>query len=129
MSFNGLSDRTKVAVLADEATVNGFRLTGINGKEWSQSPHGVFNYLHTVTDSTEDKDILAHFKILQERKEIAMIFLNRRASDVLREEIEQRKEVFPIIMDIPSKNTPPSGQDVKLMKRLSALTGNTTTKR
>ncbi|KAI5192743.1 V-type H+-transporting ATPase subunit F [Nematocida minor] len=120
----GLSARTKIAFLADEATINGFKLTGINGSEWTcQSVHGVFNYFHIVSNSTEETEIVSKFNIFLERKEIALIFLGRRAADVLKEEVLKRKEMFPLIMEIPSKNTPPSVNEIKLMKRLKELAG------
>lgn len=121
----GISARTKISFLADEATINGFKLTGINGSEWTaQSVHGLFNYFHIVSETTEEQEILSKFNILVERKEIALIFLGRKAADVLKEEISKRKEMFPLIMEMPSKNTAPSINEIKLIKRLSELAGN-----
>ncbi|EHY66596.1 V-type H+-transporting ATPase subunit F [Nematocida ausubeli] len=118
----GLSSRTKIAFLADEATISGFSLTGINGSEWAcQSVHGVFNYFHVVSENTEPAEVISKYSIFIERKEIAIIFLGRKAADVLKEEISKRKEMFPLIMEIPSKNTAPSITEIKLMKRLKEL--------
>lgn len=121
----GLSARTKIAFLADEATINGFKLTGINGSQWTaQSVHGVFNYFHIVSENTEEQEIVSKFNILVERKEIALIFLGRKATDALKEEMAKRKDMFPLIMEMPSKNTSPSINEIKLMKRLKDLAGN-----
>lgn len=120
----GLSARTKIAFLADEATVSGFKLAGINGSEWTcQSVHGVFNYFHIVSDTTQETEIVSKFNILLERKEIAMIFLGRKAADVLREQLSKRIEMFPLVMEIPSKNASLSINEIKLMKRLKELAG------
>lgn len=123
MSFiSGLSDRTKVAVLADEATVNGFKLTGINGTEWtSQSAHGMFHYFHAVVDDADLKEVESQFQRLLERKEIAIIFLGRKVAELLKEELDKRQELFPIVMEIPSKNVRPSVEEEKLMKRLKEI--------
>ncbi|KAI5192850.1 V-type H+-transporting ATPase subunit F [Nematocida sp. AWRm77] len=122
---SALSDRTKVAVLADEATVNGFKLTGVNGPEWSsQSAHGVFNYFHAVADEADSKEAESKFQVLLERKEIAIIFLGRKVADLLKDQLSARKEVFPIVMEIPSKNIKPSAEEERLMKRLKDLASN-----
>jgi len=123
-SNSSLSDRTKIGVFADEPAVNGFKLTGINGSDWtSQSAHGVFHYFHVVTEDSDEKDIISKFRILAERKEIAIIFLGRKASNILKEELENRQEMFPIVMEIPSKNMEVSDQEKKLMKRLKETIG------
>ncbi|KAI5165829.1 V-type H+-transporting ATPase subunit F [Nematocida sp. ERTm5] len=120
----GLSSRTKIAFLADEATINGFKLTGINGSEWTcQSVHGVFNYFYVVSDTTDPAEVISKYNIFIERKEIAMIFLGRKAADALKDELPKKKEMFPLVMEIPSKNTAPSIAEIKLMKRLSDLSG------
>ncbi|KAH9387257.1 V-type H+-transporting ATPase subunit F [Nematocida major] len=119
----GLSTRTKIAFLADEATITGFKLTGINGSEWtSQSVHGVFNYFHVVSEKTEDEEILSKFSLFLERKEIALIFLCRRAAETLKEVLQERKELFPLVTEVPSKS-PPSINEIKLLKRLKELSG------
>lgn len=124
ISLTSLADRTKIAVLADEITVNGFKLTGINGSEWSNpSTHGEFSYLSPVYTETSSEEILSIFQILVQRKEVAILFVGGRALEVLREEIAEKKEMFPLIMELPGKGAFPSGSEEKLLQRLKELTG------
>ncbi|KAI5184275.1 V-type H+-transporting ATPase subunit F [Nematocida homosporus] len=125
MSFASLSDRTKIAILADEATITGFKLTGINGSEWStQSTYGVFNYLHPIYEDTDEDELQTKFKMLMERKEIAIVLLGRKAKEILKEEIAKKIDMFPLILEIPEKSAEPSAAEIALMTRLRELTGS-----
>lgn len=124
MSLNTFTDRTKVAILAEDTIITGFKLTGINGPEWtSQSAYGEFNYFYPVSDSSDEKDVCETFRILVERKEVSMIFLGRKAACILRQEIERKKNVFPLILEIPEKDGGPSKEEMEVMKRLKEIVG------
>ncbi|KAI5180446.1 V-type H+-transporting ATPase subunit F [Nematocida sp. AWRm80] len=118
-----ISDRTKIGILGDESTINGFKLTGINGTDTAQSAYGVVEYLYVINSTTEDTEIISKFNILAERKEIAMILINQRASEALKEELDRKTDLLPIVMEIPTKNTAPSITEVNLLKRLKELAG------
>ncbi|KAI5172775.1 V-type H+-transporting ATPase subunit F [Nematocida sp. LUAm3] len=122
--LSSTAERTKISVLADELTVNGFKLTGVNGSEWSNpSTYGEFSYLSSVYEDTPEEDILSIYHILIQRKEIAILFVGGRALEVLKEYIPEKKEMFPLIMELPTKETSPSESEEILLKRLRELSG------
>lgn len=106
---DSLSDRTKIAMLADEAVVSGFELAGVNGQEETNpSTRGSFRYLQAISPETPAEDIVSYFRLFMERKEIALIFLSKRAAEVLIEERSRTKSIYPIVMMIPPSVRPPS---------------------
>lgn len=78
----------KVGVLADQDTVTGFRLAGVNQTR--------------VVESSEDvEDYLKEFK-----EDIAVLIITERLAEENREAINKFKEgdsVFPVLVEIPDK--------------------------
>lgn len=107
---DSLSDRTRIAMLADEAIVSGFELAGVNGQEEiNPSTRGSFRYLQAISLETPAEDIVSYFRLFMERKEIALIFLSMRAAEILTEERSRTTNIYPIVMVIPAGTWQVSG--------------------
>lgn len=120
---SSLNDRTKIAVIGDDETIKGFKLTGIN-----EAPETLYRsssiekvvYMHTVGGATTDVEIAEMFRKMVERKDVAMLIINQGIAGRIREEISKKTETIPVILEIPSKGQKYTPEHDEALKKLHA---------
>jgi V-type H+-transporting ATPase subunit F len=108
----------KVALIGDEDTVAGFCLAGVGLKD-------VCNFL-VVDTETKTKEIEDAFNSFVTRKDIGVVILNQHVAEMIRHEIklyQQKGEIIPTILEIPSKDQPYDPKKDPLMQRVQVFFG------
>lgn len=120
---SSLNDRTRIAVIGDEDTITGFKLTGINGAGDAvyKSPMGKVNYMHAVRGSTTDMEIAEVFRAMLGRKEVAMILITQTIADRIREEINKKREAIPVVLEMPGKERRYNPENDDVLNRLREI--------
>ncbi len=108
-----------VGVIGDEDTVTGFILAGAGDSDVRKArPPNYF----IVSKATQLSEIEAAFKTMVGRPDIALILICQHIANDIRYAIEQHQEVFPCVLEIPSKDTPfDASKDPILVKLNRAL--------
>ena len=112
--------RNLVAIVADEDAVKGYLLTGIG----ERNHKGETNFI--ISDkSTPQKVIEEAFEKLINRSDIALILFTQRIADrEVRHLISAHTKLMPVILEIPSKDTPYLPEnDPELIKAARQLYG------
>lgn len=112
--------RNLIAVVADEDTVTGYLLTGIG----ERNHKGETNFI-IVDESTPQKAIEEAFEKLLSRPDLALILVSQRIADrEIRHLISAHINMLPVIVEIPSKDTPYCPEnDPELIKAAKQLYG------
>ena len=112
--------RNLIAVVADEDTVTGYLLTGIG----ERNHKGETNFI-IVDEMTPQKAIEEAFEKLLSRSDLALILVSQRIADrEIRHLISGHLSMLPVIVEIPSKDTPYLPEnDPELIKAAKQLYG------
>lgn len=108
-----------VGVIGDEDTVTGFILAGVGDSDARKTRAP--NYL-VVNKTTPLPEIETAFKAMLARTDIALILICQHIANDIRYAIDQHTDVFPCVLEIPSKDTPfDTTKDPVLVKLNRAL--------
>lgn len=99
MNQTNMGQRTFIAIIADDDTLNGFALTGI------QLVKDVPSFVSINNDTTKE-ELERHINVLASRKDIAIVFIADFAYPKIREWIKSYKNVMPCFLEIPSRLGP-----------------------
>lgn len=92
-----------VGIIGDEDTVTGFILAGAGDSDSRKARAP--NYF-IVNKSTQLPEIEAAFKQMVSRPDIALILICQHIANDIRYAIDMHEEIFPCVLEIPSKDTP-----------------------
>ncbi len=108
-----------VGVIGDEDTVTGFILAGVGDSDTRKNrPPNYF----VVNKQTQVPEIEKAFQQMIARPDIALILICQHIANDIRYVIDQHQEVFPCVLEIPSKDTPfDASKDPVLVKLNRAL--------
>ncbi|KAK4993576.1 H(+)-transporting V1 sector ATPase subunit F [Elasticomyces elasticus] len=113
--------REFIAVIGDEDTVTGILLAGVG--HVTDPPDSQKNFL-VVDAKTENSTIEDAFnRFTKERKDIAIVLINQHVADKIRPRVDEYKEAFPSLLEIPSKDHPYDPEKDSVMKRVRKLFG------
>uniref|UniRef100_A0A0K0F5K8 V-type proton ATPase subunit F (inferred by orthology to a human protein) n=1 Tax=Strongyloides venezuelensis TaxID=75913 RepID=A0A0K0F5K8_STRVS len=90
-----------LSVIGDQDTVVGFLLGGIG----EISDNREENYF-IVERNTTTFEIEEAFNRFVKRKDIAIIIINQKVADLIRQTIDHYKGSIPAIVEVPSKDSP-----------------------
>ena len=88
-----------IAVIGDEVTVTGLLLAGIGERKEDQKNFFIIN-------KEQDFEIEEIFNSLTKRKDIGIILISQNIADMIRGTINKYNEIFPTVLEIPSKSSP-----------------------
>lgn len=98
-------NRLIMAVIADEATVTGFLLTGMGQRDMS----GAANYFMSSKETTDDELAKVFEGYTAQSTKIGIIFIAQNLAERIRDKIidhqENEETLLPIVMEIPSKES------------------------
>ncbi|KAK2616435.1 H(+)-transporting V1 sector ATPase subunit F [Conoideocrella luteorostrata] len=107
--------RELIAIIGDEDSVTGFLLRGIGhvttGAEAERS-------WAVIKDEDDKAAIEAAFDRFTTRKDIAIIFFVQTLAEKIRHRVDQFNDIYPAIIEIPSKNHPYILENDSVMKRV-----------
>ena len=109
-----------VAVIGDEDTVTGFILAGVGDVDPRKSrPPNYF----VCTNSTPLADVESAFKQMASRPDIGLILICQHIANDIRYAIEQHTDVFPCVLEIPSKDMPFDATKDPVLAKLNRALG------
>ncbi|KAJ2160302.1 H(+)-transporting V1 sector ATPase subunit F [Coemansia sp. RSA 552] len=111
--------RTLIAAIGDEDTVTGLLLAGIGHVSARQGP----NFLVVDSKTTQER-IEETFTSFRQRKDIAIILITQHVADDIRGILDEYKEIFPTILEIPSKDHPYDPSKDSVLKRVQLMFGD-----
>uniref|UniRef100_A0A1B6F1S8 V-type proton ATPase subunit F n=1 Tax=Cuerna arida TaxID=1464854 RepID=A0A1B6F1S8_9HEMI len=100
-----------IAVIADEDTCVGFLLAGIG-----EIKNRKANYL-VVDKDTKVSVIEDTFKDFTKRGTIEIILITLTVADMIRDVLNTYKQLFPVVLEIPSKDHPYEPMKDPILKR------------
>ncbi|EST04693.1 ATPase, V1 complex, subunit F [Kalmanozyma brasiliensis GHG001] len=113
------SDRTLIALIADEDSTTGLLLAGIGNVD----EKGEKNFM-IVDNKTSVSDIESTFNhFTTERKDIAILLINQHLAEKIRPVVERYTQAFPAVLEIPSKDHPYDPAKDSVLKRVQKLFG------
>lgn len=116
----GVRSRELMAVIGDEDSVTGLLLAGIGQVDDKNNS----NYL-VVSNKTTVVQIEEAFKnFTEERKDIAILLITQQVSNEIRHLLDAYSQIFPTILEIPSKDTPYDPSKDSVLNRVKRLAGN-----
>jgi len=107
-----------MAVIADEDTITGFLLAGVGDLSKKRNP----NFL-VVNAKTKQQDIEASFKAFVSRDDVAIVLITQDVANEIRHILDDYAQLFPTVLEIPSKNVPYDITKDSLMTRVKRLQG------
>ncbi|EPQ28869.1 uncharacterized protein PFL1_03671 [Pseudozyma flocculosa PF-1] len=113
------SERTLVALIADEDSTTGLLLAGIGNVDEA----GEKNF-YIVDNTTSVSDIEEAFnRYTQERKDVGILLINQHIADKIRPIVDRYTQAFPALLEIPSKDHPYDPAKDSVLKRVQKLFG------
>ncbi|SAM82897.1 probable VMA7-H+-ATPase V1 domain 14 kDa subunit, vacuolar [Ustilago bromivora] len=113
------SDRTLIALIADEDSTTGLLLAGIG----NVNSDGSKNFL-ICDNKTSVSDIESSFNhFTNERKDIAILLINQHIAEKIRPMVDKYTQAFPALLEIPSKDHPYDPSKDSVLKRVQKLFG------
>ncbi|KAN0063189.1 H(+)-transporting V1 sector ATPase subunit F [Thecaphora frezii] len=113
------SDRTLVALIADEDSTTGLLLAGIgNVDEQGEKNFYIVDNKTSVTD-IED----AFHRFTSERKDVGILLINQHIAEKIRPIVDRYTQAFPALLEIPSKDHPYDPAKDSVLKRVQKLFG------
>mmetsp|Transcript_28872 Transcript_28872/g.42786 ORF Transcript_28872/g.42786 Transcript_28872/m.42786 type:complete len:115 (+) Transcript_28872:83-427(+) len=106
-----------LAVMGDEDTVTGFLLAGAGHRDARSA-----NYL-IVDGKTKTSAIVDKFKELTSRDDVGILLINQNVAEEIREVLNLYDQMYPTILEIPSKDHPYSAEKDYIMKRVMHMLG------
>ena len=106
-----------IAVIGDEDTVTGFLLAGVGQRDAQGS-----NFL-VVDAKTPREAIEAFFAALLARGDVGLIIMNQPIADQIRSTVSAHTAVIPMVLEIPSKDSPYDATTDTVMKRVLQMLG------
>ena len=94
-----------LGLIGDQDTVTGFLLAGIGDNGSAQQKISGNNYV-IVNKDTPQADIIASFKKMTSRPDIAIVLINQHIAEDIRYLIDEYKLMIPAVLEIPSKEIP-----------------------
>jgi len=107
-----------LCVIGDEDTVTGFLLSGIGEIDQRRNPN-----FFVVDSETPAPDIESAFKRFVAREDVAILLINQDWANLIRHLLDEYTQLFPTIVEIPSKANPYDVTKDSLMSRVKRLTG------
>lgn len=89
-------ERKKIGILADEDTILGFQLCGI------EESKNIPNIIAVTTETSED-DLEDHFRTLIQNKEICILLVSDFVAIKIEKILQTKVDNMPYVMEIPSK--------------------------
>ncbi|KAI0257419.1 vacuolar ATP synthase subunit F [Lactifluus subvellereus] len=114
---NPSKDRNLLAVIGDDDTITGLLLAGIG-----QVTQGKKNFF-IVEPKTEIHSIETAFSEFTEREDIAILLINQHIAERIRPTVDKYQQVFPALLEIPSKDHPYDPSKDSILKRVQKLFG------
>lgn len=111
-------DRNLIAVIGDDDSITGLLLAGVGHINEQQKK----NFL-VVDSKTQVPIIESAFQEFTERKDIAILLINQHIAEKIRPTIDRYPQVFPTILEIPSKDHPYDPTKDSILKRVQKLFG------
>ncbi|KAL6079072.1 H(+)-transporting V1 sector ATPase subunit F [Balamuthia mandrillaris] len=108
-----------LSIIGDEDTVTGFLLAGVGDVNQKRST----NFL-VVDNKTKLSQIEETFKQFTSREDVAILLITQDVANDIRHLLDDYDQLFPTILEIPSKNTPYDVTKDSLMTRVKRLTGS-----
>lgn len=112
----------KLAVLGDEQTVSGLVLGGMGAVDGQ----GAKNFF-VVTAKTRMQDLQEAFHNFTARKDIAIILITQTIANMIRVDVDdfaRSGNVFPAVLEIPSKDVPYDAKKDPIMQRVQMFFGS-----
>jgi len=109
-----------VALIGDEDTVTGFLLAGTGANDPRKSKGS--NFL-VVNKSTPLADIEGALKKFLERGDIGIVIICQHVANDVRHILSEHKSPIPIVMEIPSKDTPYDGEKDEVLTKINRSLG------
>eukprot|EP00760_Papus_ankaliazontas_P006062 PhM_4_TR12873/c0_g1_i1/m.77282/K02151/ATPeV1F, ATP6S14; V-type H+-transporting ATPase subunit F len=94
-----------LGLIGDQDTVTGFLLAGIGDNNTTNTQNHGNNYV-IVNKDTPQADIVAAFKKLTSRNDIAVVMINQHIAEDIRYLIDEYNQTLPAVLEIPSKEIP-----------------------
>uniref|UniRef100_A0A8D9BUC7 V-type proton ATPase subunit F n=1 Tax=Cacopsylla melanoneura TaxID=428564 RepID=A0A8D9BUC7_9HEMI len=95
-----------IGLIGDEASVVGFLLGGIGQKTVSLPPALDQINVFIVDNETPTEDIEREFRQLIRRPDIGIVLITRLIADRIRNTLAARRDVYPIVLEIPAALDP-----------------------
>ena len=116
-----VGEKRLVGLLGDQDTISGFLLVGVGEANVNgQLESG--NCVLVTPENTKD-EILKAFRSLSDRQDIGVILINQFAANRIRETIDKYDNLFPSILEIPSKDQPYDFSKDSAMVRINRILG------
>ncbi|KAJ3229179.1 H(+)-transporting V1 sector ATPase subunit F [Chytriomyces hyalinus] len=112
-------DRSLIAVIGDEDTVTGLLLAGVGHVDSKQKPNFIVVDAKTTLSTLEDA-----FIEFTKRKDIGIILINQHVADDIRSLVDEYRQAFPTVLEIPSKDHPYDPAKDSVLKRVQKLFGD-----
>ncbi|AET41117.1 H(+)-transporting V1 sector ATPase subunit F Ecym_7275 [Eremothecium cymbalariae DBVPG len=114
-------ERTLIAVIADEDSITGLLLAGVGQVTPSTQEKNFFVYKEGIT--TREQVSEAFEKFCRVRNDIAILLINQHIAEEIRVQIDNFREAFPAILEIPSKDHPYDPEKDSVLRRVKRLFG------
>lgn len=119
MAPTATKDRNLIAVIGDEDSVTGMLLAGIGNVS---EVDGTKNFT-VIGQSSTNEDIQRAFEEYTCRKDIAILLINQCLADRIRYQVNAFQEVFPAVLEIPSKDHPYDPEKDSILQRVRSIFG------
>jgi len=107
-----------IAVIGDEDTVTGLLLGGIGNVDPKKN-----NFLIVKGDETEKRVIEKAFEDFTKRPDIGIVVINQHIANEIRYLLDEYTQLFPTVMEIPSKEHPYNPENDFIMNKVARLMG------
>ncbi|SPO27163.1 probable VMA7 - H+-ATPase V1 domain 14 kDa subunit, vacuolar [Ustilago trichophora] len=113
------SDRTLIALIADEDSTTGLLLAGIGNVDEKGEKN--FMIVDNKTSVSDIEQTFTHFT--SERKDIAILLINQHIAEKIRPIVDRYTQAFPALLEIPAKDHPYDPAKDSVLKRVQKLFG------